>query len=58
LPHRLVVSAPNHDRGRGNERIVGGKQSDGVLAVAASVGDELIKDLTLVRLGSLLITLT
>lgn len=58
LSHRLIVGAPSHDRSSGSERCVGGKQSDGVLAVAASDGDELIKDLALVMLGGLLITLT
>ena len=56
--HRLVVGAPSHDGAVGSEGAVGGEQSDGVLAVAAGDGDELVEDLALVGLGGLLVTLT
>jgi hypothetical protein len=57
LSHRLVVGAPGHDGGVGSEGAIRGEQPDGVLAVAASDGDELVEDLALVVLGGSLIPL-
>ena len=58
LAHRLVIGTPSHGEHVGSEGIVGGEQSDGMLAMAASHSDELVEDLGLVVLGGLLVTLT
>ena len=56
--HRLVVGPPSHDWVRRRAVNAAVEQSDGVLAMAAGHGDELVEDLALILLGGLLIALT